>query len=187
MEVCASPFLSADVHSNRRWCSEDICDEWQESLENEFQGCAASLHVTEKQRIGFHFNFIPVPQHKPSNNSTTCNQEGEQQPSTNNTSEFQSFHKESLFQRSWHIPTQVGPLCSRAEMSCQGSLAGTSLPEDRKNRNSILREAAIFPPKDEFPGCCRTSFPLSQADSFTPSSVQSPFVLHDPSWLPELS
>lgn len=40
------PFLSADVHSNRRWCSEDVCDEWQESLENEFQGCAASLHVT---------------------------------------------------------------------------------------------------------------------------------------------
>lgn len=70
MEACASPFLSADVHSNRRWCSEDICDEWQESLENEFQGCAASLHVTEKQRIGFHFNIIPVPQNKPSNNST---------------------------------------------------------------------------------------------------------------------
>lgn len=61
MEVCASPFLSADVHSNRRWCSKDVCDEWQESLENEFQGCAASLHVTEKQRIGSHLNFIPVP------------------------------------------------------------------------------------------------------------------------------
>lgn len=60
-EMCASPLLSADVHSNRRWCSKDVCDEWQESLENEFQGCAASLHITEKQRIGSHLNFIPVP------------------------------------------------------------------------------------------------------------------------------
>lgn len=40
------PFLSGDVHSNRRWCSKDVRDQWQESLENEFQGGAASLHVT---------------------------------------------------------------------------------------------------------------------------------------------
>lgn len=72
MEVSASPFLSGDVHSNRRWCSEDVCDQWQESLENEFQGGAASLHITEKQRIGSHLNFIPVPPaHSPHSHPVT--------------------------------------------------------------------------------------------------------------------
>lgn len=40
------PFLSGDVYSDRRWCSKHVCDQWQESLENEFQGGAASLNVT---------------------------------------------------------------------------------------------------------------------------------------------
>ena len=62
MSKVASPFLSGDVHSDRRWCSEDVCDQWQESLENEFQGGAASLHVTEKQtenRVPLEFHSCP--------------------------------------------------------------------------------------------------------------------------------
>ena len=40
------PLLSGAVCSDRRWCSKNIGDQWQESLENEFQGGTAHLHVT---------------------------------------------------------------------------------------------------------------------------------------------
>lgn len=40
------PLLSGDVHSNRRWCSKYVGDQWQESLKDEFQGGAARLHIT---------------------------------------------------------------------------------------------------------------------------------------------